>query len=185
MNITPMISVGATMGIVALLSWIIGRGRPKAFDGQSGTISPDRISAAVTVIFGMAMVFGPIALVWADAQGGRLTQAHLVIAIGLSLLGLAVGGFMSPSLTNIHNVAWTPSGLQGPSKLFGPTLGLKRETLSWADLARTGKTVTGYWYVEARDGRRIYWSYLYKGWRRLAEALRNHCPGLSLPSDMA
>lgn len=184
MGITPAVSVSATLGIVALLAWIIGRGRPKAYDGQSGTIAPERISAAFTVIGGAVMALGGAALLWAAVQESALSPSHLVTAIGLLLMGLAIGGFMSPSLTNIHSVSWTPAGLDGPSKLFGPTLGLKREALSWAELATTGKTATGYWYVESRDGRRIYWSYLYKGCRRLADALRSHCPELPLPPGM-
>ena len=184
MNVASVIGVGATAGILALLAWGIGRSRPKAYDAQSGTISPERISAAVTVTVGAAMAIGGATYLWSVLKAGRVAPADWSGALGLLLLGLAVGGFMSPSLTNIHNVSWTPAGLNGPSKLFGPTLGLKRETLSWAELIRTGKTATGYWYVEARNGRRIYWSYLYKGCRRLTEALRSRCPELALPPDM-
>jgi len=184
MNVAAAASLGVTLGVVAILASIIGRGRPKAYDDHSGTISPERISAAFTVVFGAAMAFAGAAMLWSDAQTGGLRPVRIVAAIVLMLIGLAAGGFMSPSLTNIQDVSWTAAGVEGPGKLFGLTLGFGRERLSWAEIGKTGKTVTGYWYIEARDGRRIYWSYLYKGWRRLADALRSHCPELSLPSDM-
>ncbi len=64
--------------------------------------------------------------------------------------------------------------------MFGPTLGAARTEIAWSEIAKTGKTITGYWYVESGDGRRVYWSYLYKGYGALVLALRGHCPSLQL-----
>ena len=49
-------------------------------------------------------------------------------------------------------------------------------TIPWGDIRRTGKTATGYWYVEAEDGRRVYWSYLYKGYGAFVQALAELTP---------
>ena len=69
--------------------------------------------------------------------------------------------------------------------MFGPTLGAARTQIQWADIVRTGKTATSYWFVETSDGRRIYWSYLYKGYRAFVGYLRTRCPDLVLPRDLA
>ncbi len=99
-------------------------------------------------------------------------------------MGLAIAGFMAPSLTNLHNVQWTTLGVNGPARMFGPTLGLSRTEIAWRDIVTAGKTITGYWFVQAADGRRIYWSYLYKGYGAFVSAIKAHCPTLSLPADL-
>ncbi len=88
---------------------------------------------------------------------------------------------MIPSLTNFHNVQWTAEFVEGPTSTFGPTLGLKRDRLEWSDIVKAGKTATGYWFVESTDGRRVYWSYLYKGYRSFETFLKLKCPNLTLP----
>lgn len=166
---------GLTSLIVVGLAAIISRGRPKVSLGHSGTISPERWTAGLTVFFGLAMAAGgAIALLAGDWQVG----------LGLLLMGLACAVFMSPSLTDLHNVNWSSEGVEGPSKLFGPSLGLRRTSIAWSEIEKVGKTLTGYWYVEAGDRRRIYWSYLYKGCATFTASLVNHRPDVVLPSDL-
>jgi len=97
-----------------------------------------------------------------------------------ALLGAAIAGFMAPSVTSIHAVHWNEQGIEGPSRMFGPTLGFARTEMAWSEIEKTGTTRTGFWYVEARDGRRVYWSYLYKGYGALMLALRAYRPSLDL-----
>jgi hypothetical protein len=104
-------------------------------------------------------------------------------ALGL-LLGLALVGFMAPSLTDLHNVCWSSEGVEGPCREFGLTLGLRRTAISWGDIRRTGKTLAGYWYIEAADGRRIYWSFLYRGCGVFASRIAAKCPKVPVPPDM-
>jgi hypothetical protein len=106
--------------------------------------------------------------------GGWVTAAA-------ALFGLAIAGFMSPSVTSIHAVHWSERGIEGPAKLFGPTLGIARAQIAWSDIAKSGKTITGYWYVESTDGRRVYWSYLYKGYGALMSVLQARHPELQFP----
>jgi hypothetical protein len=116
---------------------------------------------------------------------GAVNLAGLAVAIPLALLGLAITGFMAPSVTSVHSVHWNEAGIEGPSTTFGPTLGAKRTTILWGQIERTGKTITGYWFVEAADKRRVYWSYLYAGYGLLTDAIRRHRPSLELPGDLA
>ena len=177
--------------LIGLMAAAIRKGRPKALDGESGVISPERISAAMTVLFGAGLAAGGAVLTWDGLRRGAPVGVEVLSGLCCALGGSACAGFMAPSLTNLHNVCWTAAGvcwtaagLEGPSRTFGPTLGLTRATLRWSELTRTGKTSTGYWYVEAKSGGRVYWSYLYKGCAHLAQSLRQHCPELALPSDM-
>jgi hypothetical protein len=170
--------IGAlTTVIVAGLSWLMRRSRPLALSGQRGTIRPERWSAWITVIFGALMFV--IALVFLVSGAGGWGAA------AAALFGAAIAGFMAPSVTSIHVVHWNAQGMEGPSRTFGPTLGFARTTIKWSEIVATGTTITGYWCVEAADGRRIFWSYLYNGYGSLTLALQRNCPSLSLPVELA
>jgi len=159
-----------------LLSLSSARAKPLAGDETAGTITPGKRTAAFAVaVGGIMMVLGALC-----ALEGVLAGYAAV----LFLFGLAIAGFMAPSLTDAYNVSWTSQAIQGPSRLFGLALGTKRTTIAWRDIRKSGITSTRYWYVEASDGRRVYWSYLYPGYAALTVALRHHCPQLALPRDM-
>lgn len=163
--------------LIGLLSRGIGRSRPKLEEADEGAIAPERLSAAFTVLFGLLFLAGGIVAVLAGGPG--LLYGGPAIAVGV-----LIAGFMAPSLTDLHIVRWTPEGVEGPSSMFGLTLGIRRTMIPWPDIRRTGKTATGYWYVENQDHRRVYWSYLYKGHDSFAKALKEQCPSLALPGDL-
>jgi hypothetical protein len=159
-----------TAVVLGVVAHVIRSGRPRQLNDGSGTITPEKSSAAFTVIGGGAMAvlgFGAFLAGTVDEMGMGLV---------LGCMGLAIGGFMAPSLTHIHDVHWSEFVIEGPSRMFGPTLGLARTSIAWSDVVRTGSTMTGYRYVETLDGRRVYWSYLYKGNTTLEAALALRCP---------
>jgi len=140
------------------------------------------------VVYGITALLRAAKAASFSGDGGTLNAndlSGLGLAVPAALIGLAIAGFMAPSVTSIHSVHWNEVGIEGPSATFGPTLGSKRTMISWAQIERTGKTVTGYWFVETADNRRIYWSYLYAGNSLLTEAIRRHRPSLNLPNDMS
>jgi hypothetical protein len=174
-SISPMVMIPLlTVIILGVLAQALRRSRPAMMGDEDGTISPDKVSAWFTVIVGALMTMAG----WALAVFGHAAW----LGLALSLMGLAIAGFMAPSLTSMHNVHWTAVGIEGPCKLFGPTLGKARTIIPWSDVVRTGTTMTGYWYVQGKDGRRVYWSYLYKGYGALASVLRLKCPDLTPPA---
>jgi hypothetical protein len=176
-NLLPRAISAAVIPIsIGFLSWLIGRAKPANESPRQGTIQPEKISAGITVIVGSFMALLGIAV----TLFGQASWAGLILA----LVGISIAGFMAPSLTSVHQVHWTDEGIDGPSKMLGPTLGTARTTIDWSDIVRTGVTATSYWYVEAHDGRRVYWSYLYKGYRALTATLRQKCPDLELPHNM-
>jgi hypothetical protein len=147
-----------------------------AADSDRGEISPGRISALATIVVGLLLAAVGVV---------GLTSGNLLLGLAFGLIGVAVVGFMAPSLTNLHALRWNTDRVEGPASMFGLTLGLGRTQIAWADIRRTGDTATGYWYVESQDGRRIYWSYLYKGWRTFRDQLKRHKPELPLPDGMS
>lgn len=156
------------------LAWLIGRARPKNLAEHSGAITPEKWSAFVTVLFGTAMLVGGII---------GLAAHSWAVGGGLCLLGAALAGFMLPSLTTIHEVRWNRDFVEGPSRTFGPTLGIERTRIGWNEILETGHTGTDYWFIATPDGRRIYWSYLYKGYMAFVSYLRVRRPDIDLPSD--
>ncbi|THD56059.1 MAG: hypothetical protein E8A46_04345 [Bradyrhizobium sp.] len=163
----------AIAGVIALLSWVLRRARPSIASDTAGAIEPEKSSAWFTVIGGCLLLLVGLF--------GTLFRAGGSGALAVAVLGLCIAGFMSPSLTSVHRVTWEEEGIEGPSRLFGLTLGLRRTKILWRDVARAGITMTGYWFVESLDGRRVYWSYLYKGYGALTAFLHRKRPDLPLP----
>jgi hypothetical protein len=174
--LTAVVATIATVGIAALLARSLRRANPSVFEAAAGTIEPEKVSAWITVLVGGAISSAGLAM----ALSGKAGWGDLV----LTVLGLCIAGFMAPSLTSIHMVRWEDDAIEGPSSLFGPTLGLRRTKIRWNEIARTGVTATAYWFVEAQDGRRVYWSFLYKGYGALSELIRLKRPDLTLPPGM-
>ena len=161
-----------TVAAVAASEAAPSAARPRATEGPAGLIAPGRATAVATVVAGLAFV----------AVGGfGLKVGDPLLGSAFLAIGLAIAGFMAPSLTDLHAVRWNADGVEGPSSLFGLTLGLRRTRIAWTDIARAGDTATGYWYIETADGRRVYWSYLYRDWRSFRDQLRRQKPNLELP----
>jgi hypothetical protein len=139
----------------------------------AGAIQPERSTAWLTVILGCLLSLGGLF--------GTLFRAGGSGAFAVAVIGFCIAGFMAPSLTSVHRVTWDEEAIEGPSHLFGLTLGWRRAKIPWRDIARAGTTITGYWFVESFDGRRVYWSYLYKGYGVLTAFLSMKRPDLFLP----
>lgn len=143
--------------------------------GFDGNITPGKISALAVTIFGIAIaVFGIVSVF----------EAEFARAIVCSGIGFPMAIFMAPSITHLHDVRWDSKEVNGPCRLFGLSLGLSRTSISWDEIKSTGKTITGYWFIQSRDGRRVYWSYLYPGYGRFVDNLLFHRPSLKIPDDL-
>lgn len=163
--------IGGSDGIVGLLDADSRRARPAELAGGRGRITPGKASALATILGSAALA--SLALLVSAASAG---WTALALAGFLLLPGL----FMVPSLTARHDVVWDDRGISGARRMFGPTLGWGRTTIAWPDIVHVGKTLTGYWYVQARDGQRVYWSYLYIGYPALVKRLARARPDLDL-----
>ncbi len=156
------------------------RGRHARYHPEGGSIRPDGLQAWVVVLVSAALTL--LSLAWFIYGGGAG-------AIFCGLMSGTLLAFAAQPVSALQIVRWTSDGIEGPCQLFGFMLGSRRASLRWEELARSGKVTFGqsgmsYWYVEARDRRRIYWHSGYRGWGDFARALREHCPELELPPDM-
>ena len=168
----PIVVVVVTAVFIGGLARLLRRSRPAALARGAGTIRPEFWSALLTVLVGCVMlVAASLASIYGKAGWA---------AAGAAVLGALIAGFMAPSLTSLHAVHWNEHGIDGPAKMFGLTLGTARTEIAWSDIVKTGKTITGYWFIESSDGRRVYWSYLYQGYGALVAALQSHRPSLDL-----
>lgn len=159
-----------TAAILGGMFWLLGRSKPSNLGLDYGTILPDKWSAMATVAGGtLVFAFAANAALFGD--GGFWTAV-------LALVSFAMAGFMVPSLTTIHAVHWDKHGIEGPSRLFGPTLGIARTRIPWDKIVAGGETITQYYFVESKDGRRVYWSGLYRGHGFLLETVVAKCPHL-------
>jgi hypothetical protein len=166
--------------VMAGLSALYRRAKPLALSTQSGMIRPDRWSAWITIACGMAIMIAGVLVVTVGPKPPNMAVLWVTALFG----GLLVG-FMAPSVTSVHAVRWNELGIDGPCTTFGLTLGTQRTLLRWEQIVRSGKTATGYWYVESLDGRRVYWSFLYPGYGALVQALRKHCVNAVQVDDLS
>jgi hypothetical protein len=168
------VAVGTAV-VIAIMTIVSRHSGPLSEAEGRVTITPGKFSAWLTVLFFGAMALGGVAFVFA----GQIVDGLLLFGVGSAL-----AGFMAPSLTHVHDVSWSEEGLSGPCRTFGPTLRTARTDIPWRQVTTAGKTSSGYWYVQANDGRRIYWSFLYPGFGRLVAELRARRPGVVLPPDL-
>ena len=170
-------ALGAAFGVLVTIGWSrwnYARSAPPELGG-GGTITPGKISAAVVTFLGLAIALAGTGLIFQ----GRLNEGLICL-----VLGIPMALFMLPSLTHVHDLAWNATEVSGPCGLFGPGLGRRRTTIPWNEITATGKTITSFWFIQSRDGRRIYWSYLYPGYGRFVESLMRKRPELELPKDL-
>ena len=115
------------------------------------------------VIIGWFTVFGGAAmfilgLFGLYAEQNSLDWDALFGSVGCMTMGFIITVFMLPSMSSSHCVVWTDDYIEGPNKMFGPSLAFSRKKISWKDIEKTGLTFTGYNYVQTFSGDRHYWS---------------------------
>lgn len=130
-------------------------------------IGPSNPTAIFIVCIGVIMMAAGIALA---------AFGYIILALVTFAPGAVFSAFTAPSLGHVHDLFWNEEGIEGPSGLFGLTLNFERTRIRWEDIVTTGMTRTQYWFVEARDGRRIFWNYLYPGYGALWNRLIKECP---------
>lgn len=167
------------MGIVGIVSvgwsFVNHRRIPYRTSGVTGTISPGKVSAITVTAVGVGVL----------GLGLKMSfDSNLIVGPACVAVGLALTLFMGPSLTHLHDLSWTDAEIEGPSRLFGPSLGLSRTSILWDEIGAVGATITSYWFIQSNDGRRIYWSYLYPGYGSFTKRLRVKRPELTLPIDL-
>lgn len=169
------------VGLVMLISvgWSIANHRraPYRCSDTGGTITPGKWSAAIVVTIAVALFAAGAVTLGRDGDGAT--------GSGLMMVGAALVLFMGGSLSHAHDLTWTDAMIEGPSRLFGPGLARSRTSMHWREIVRAGKTITGYWYIQSHDGRRIYWSFLYPGYGQFVDRLRARRPDVTLPGDLA
>jgi hypothetical protein len=141
----------------------------ETLEPRSGIVRPPLLSVWFGTLFGLLMI---VAAVWA----AMINSYDMTAALGF--LGIVFAVAAAPQVIWRHEVHWNQKKIEGPAKMFGLTLGSARTEIAWSDIVRAGRTMTGYWYVETSDGKRVYWSYLCAGCGALIRAVRGHCPTL-------
>lgn len=161
-----------TAALIGLLIKQSMNTQPSEFTNVSGTIRPGKLSAIFTVTGGVVFAATGIAATLSN---------ELVLGVLIFAFGAAIAGFMAPSLGSWHDVNWGLEGVNGASKMFGPSLGRSRTTIKWQEISTSGVTATQYWYIESTDGRRVYWSYLYRGHAKFRDEIQARRPDIPLP----
>lgn len=172
-------SLSATIAcafVVTLLFHRLGNEIPETTDRNWARISPDRISAGIVTAAGLLLLAGSLFLMLGTNTGNWPAP--------FALIGAVLALFMAPALSSRHDVLWKDGIIEGPCQTFGLTLGPKRCRMSFRDILKTGKTGSGYWYIEDAQGNRIYWSYLYRGHLFFRTALQIQRDDLELPAEL-
>lgn len=173
---SALASVSAAMLAAVVIAALMRSSRqsaPHLLTSTKGRIAPGKISAAIVVTMGFLTAVAGLAFVLYGEPAEVFTGFVLLIT------GLPCAGFMAPSLTHWHDVRWNSEGIEGPSRPFGPTLALSRTFIHWKDVVSTGETKMTYRFIQSEDGRRIYWSYLYRGHAMFEKLCEQQCARLT------
>jgi hypothetical protein len=130
------------------------------------SVHPMRSTAWLSI--GLSFVCVPIAAYRFATDGSpRVAQAAVVM---LMLCGFLVWRSVQ-ALRGAQSVTWSVRGLKGPSGAFGALVGGAKVSLAWSEVARVDHTDWGIWFLEALDGRRVYWTEAHEGHKDLIERL--------------
>lgn len=162
-----IVVITGTMTIAS--GWLRRRSKPAELADSGGRIRPAKASTVILVIIGLQLSAIGCGVIW---FGGVVVGSCFLMA------GAALTLFMAPALTRWHDVVWTDLAIEGPSRMFGASLDRARTQIRWDEIARTGKTVTGYSFAETADRRRVYWSYSYPGFAIFEQCFKLHRPDL-------
>ena len=158
------------VGTTTLVShWFRQRSKPRALVEGGGRIAPGQREIGIGVVSGLLLsALGCTALWYGAVVPGSL----------MAVSGLAGALLVALSLARRHELVWSDTGIEGPCRKIVGILGWARTRIRWGEIALTGRTLGGYSFVEAADGRRIYWSSLYSGFVVFETRLKLHRPDL-------
>src|SRR5262245_2716958 len=142
--------VATTLVLAIALRLTRDRGR------HSGTSPVTRI-VPVPWLMGLCVLFYSVMFIMMVAYPffDRTVQLWVwwVFSVPFGMLG-----FLSAvSLTKGVAVEWTESTITGPAKEWNWTPRIPRHQLGWLEVRAFGTTPLSSWFLEARDGRRVYW----------------------------
>ena len=161
-----LVAVGTTTFVS---HWFRRRSKPRALVEGGGRIAPGRRAIGTGVVSGLLLSALGCTALWY----GAIVPGSLMAASGL-------GGalLVALSLSPRHELVWSDTGIEGPCRKILGILGRARTQIRWGEIALTGRTLGGYAFVEAADGRRIYWSSYYSGFVVFETRLKLHRPDL-------
>lgn len=168
----------ASLASAWVITWLKNSARnykPVGVVSDSGEIRLNQIIAWFTLIAGLLIFnFGIFLFVYID-EG-------LIYGLPLVLLGVFCAIGVLPSLTQIQNLKWDSQTIEGPSKVYGQLMGIKRTEIAWSSIEEIGFKKGPYFYVQSNLGTRIYWSPAYSGFEHFESTLRKRRPELDWPS---
>ncbi|MEM9840135.1 MAG: hypothetical protein AAF830_13395 [Pseudomonadota bacterium] len=160
-----------------------GRKAPHALSENGGTLRWSK-SAMRANIAGIAffIALGVVSTLWGVYELLNGIPAWLAVyfgALGVAFFGFAVI-FIGPTRAALRgdlDFVWNEAGASGPSRetRFGGMLRTPREMIAWSDVRVLGETPCNK-FLEAHDGRRVYWFQQYRGWAHFEEIVLQKVP---------
>lgn len=149
--------------------------KPVGVVSEAGEIRLNQKVAWFTLIIGLLIFnFSIFLIVFMD--GG------LIYGLPLVLLGLFCAIGILPALSQIQNLKWDNQTIEGPSKVYGQFMGIKRAEIAWSSIMEIGFQKGPYFFIETIQGTRIYWSPAYSGFEHFESTLKKRRPKLDWPN---
>jgi hypothetical protein len=168
----------AAMLVLAIMPRLTKNRGGRASTSPATLIIPERWSMGFCAVFFGAIAILAVTYPFIDRSVPE--WAWWISGAGFGLFGLQA----ALALTNDAAVEWTESAITGPARQWYWTPHIPRNQVSWLDVRACGATTLGYWFLESRDGRRVYWSYVYRGWGALRDEIVKRRPDLKVPEKM-
>lgn len=142
-----------------------------------GMIRPNTLQYLILGVMGLILTGAFIYFARVSLLTFLYEQLWLAIP-GTLAFGAMTWMSVSMALSPAYHVTWTHDTLSGPASHWFPPFGPGRTTLGYDQLTTFGTDWTDSFFVCGPDGRKIRWSYLYKGFGALHEQLAIQRPDL-------
>jgi hypothetical protein len=165
----------------AILAWIArSLSRSRAAEAVNGTrrITPHR-GLLGGLIAGSAAL-SATALYAAMFHGGDPAAWGVGIVFGL----IAIGTLFT--FSSAYSVEWDSDVITGPASYGCAPFGPRRGSIAFAEITEIGIDALGSFFVRDRDGLKLRWNWIYRGYEDLHEAIATARPDLveaDLPED--
>jgi len=157
---------GAILSTCVLIMMVLysSKTKPKYLTQNSGVIGINKIYVVILLIIGLLIAFTGL---WLYTHQVSTLLCTILFGMGSLLFFSSTYG-----LDDYYDINWDQNGVSGQSKQFTLKLRKSRTFIAWNDIQAVGENSFQNDFIEASDGRRIFWNYGFSGYVDFHRVLR-------------
>ena len=162
-----LIQISLTFLSMVTIYWLLSKTKPSETGGSDGVIKPNK--SIIFILFALGVGGLWLSFFFTEKNDGMNIVNVFVLAVSFLLM---------TSLLSLHKnfyVRWNEIGVTGPSyKALKPLTWFNTTYMRWDEVVLVNEDGLQNTYLEAADGKRLYWSYTYSGYPAFEKAVSRH-----------